>query len=124
MKSRCDGHLLLFHVRCAVRSVGLPAICKLSEMLASRALRSCSYLGVRYQSANAGKSTSAAAPMATTTEAEKERQLDFSNTREAYRSKTFLELLRHYAVFKVFSYQLLVDNNKLVSCYVYFSFIY
>lgn len=41
--------------------------------------------------------------------------LDFSNTKEAYRSKSFYELLRHYFVFKALSYQRLVDNNKTVS---------
>jgi len=86
-------------------------------MLGSRALRSCSSLGIRYQSA--GRTTSSAAPTAAArTEAVEELQLDFGNTQEAYRSKTFVELLRHYAVFKIFSYQLLVDNNKLVSYYV------
>lgn len=40
---------------------------------------------------------------------------EFGNTREAYRSKSFFELLRQYVVFKAFTYQYLVDNNKSVS---------
>lgn len=39
----------------------------------------------------------------------------FGDTREAYRSKSFSELLRHYVVFKAFSFRYLVDNNKRVS---------
>lgn len=39
----------------------------------------------------------------------------FGDTKEAYRSKTFSELLRHYAVFKTFTFKYLVDNNKSVS---------
>ena len=42
--------------------------------------------------------------------------LDFSNTREAYRSKTFGELFRHYLVYKVFSYTSVVENSQRVSC--------
>ena len=40
---------------------------------------------------------------------------DFGDSREAYRSKSFSELLRHYIVFKVFTFKPLVDNNKTVS---------
>lgn len=40
---------------------------------------------------------------------------DFEDTREAYRSKSFSELLRHYAVFKLFTITPLVNNNKQVS---------
>ena len=40
--------------------------------------------------------------------------LDFSNTREAYRSKTFGELLRHYLVYKVFAYKLVVESSQRV----------
>ena len=43
------------------------------------------------------------------------KNLDFGNTKEAYKSKTFYELLRHYVVFKALSYQRLVDRNKEVS---------
>ena len=39
----------------------------------------------------------------------------FGDTKEAYRSKSFLELLRHYVVFKSFTFNYLVDNNKAVS---------
>ena len=45
-------------------------------------------------------------------------QLDFGNTKEAYRSKTFSELLRNYVVFKIFSFKILVDNNKTVRPYL------
>ena len=41
--------------------------------------------------------------------------LDFSNTREAYRSKTLGELLRHYLVYQVFSYTSVVENSQRVS---------
>ena len=41
--------------------------------------------------------------------------LDFSNTREAYRSKTFRELLRHFLVYKVFSYTPVVENSQKVN---------
>lgn len=44
-----------------------------------------------------------------------ESHLDFGNTKEAYRSKSFSELLRHYVVFKAFTFKSLVDNNKAVS---------
>lgn len=40
--------------------------------------------------------------------------MDFGNTKEAYRSKKFSELLRHYLVLQVFSFKYLVDNNKTV----------
>lgn len=40
---------------------------------------------------------------------------DFGDTREAYRSKSFSELLRHYVVFKAFTFKSLVHNNKSVS---------
>lgn len=40
---------------------------------------------------------------------------DFGDTREAYRSKSLSEMLRHYVVFKAFTFKPLVDNNKLVS---------
>ena len=39
----------------------------------------------------------------------------FGDTKEAYRSKSFLELLRHYVVFKSFTFNYVVDNNKAVS---------
>ena len=76
-------------------------------------------LGCRSNRPGAGSATTPAATPASTTATSQDReQLDFGNTREAYKSKTFLELLRHYAVFKLFSYQVLVENNEQVSCYV------
>lgn len=41
--------------------------------------------------------------------------LDFGDTREAYRSRSFSELFRHYVVFKAFTFEYLVDHNKGVS---------
>lgn len=40
--------------------------------------------------------------------------LDFSNTVEAFRSKSMTELLRHYFVFKSFTFNTLVDNSQKV----------
>lgn len=42
--------------------------------------------------------------------------VDFENTKEAYRSKDTLELLRSLLVFKLCSYDFLVDRNKEVRC--------
>ena len=39
---------------------------------------------------------------------------DFSDTGMAYRSRTFRELLRHYFVYKLFSYESLVDSTPKV----------
>ena len=41
--------------------------------------------------------------------------LDFSNTVEAFRSKSMAELLRHYFVYKSFTFNTLVDNSQKVS---------
>ena len=41
-------------------------------------------------------------------------KLDFSNTKEAFRSKRFSELLRHYLVYRSFSFNRLVDNSQMV----------
>jgi len=41
--------------------------------------------------------------------------LDFGDTKEAFRSKSFSELFRQYVVFKAFTFKFLVDNNKTVS---------
>lgn len=49
--------------------------------------------------------------------------LDFSNTKEAYQSKSFREVLRHYVVFKSLSYDRLVDNSEKVCVYCYFLLI-
>ena len=40
---------------------------------------------------------------------------NFEDIREAYRSKSFSELLRQYVVFKAFTFKILVDKNKAVS---------
>lgn len=47
--------------------------------------------------------------------------LDFSNTKEAYRSKSFAQLLRHYLVYKVFAYTSVVENSQRVSERVVYS---
>lgn len=49
--------------------------------------------------------------------------LDFSNTKEAYQSKSFREVLRHYVVFKSLSYDRLVDSSEKVCVYCYFLLI-
>lgn len=41
--------------------------------------------------------------------------IDFDNTQEAYKSKDTLELLRSLLVFKLCSFDFLVDKNKEVS---------
>lgn len=46
--------------------------------------------------------------------------IDFEQTKEAYKSKDTLELLRSLVVFKLCSYDILVDNNKEV-CDVFFN---
>jgi len=43
-------------------------------------------------------------------------RLDFSNTEEAFRSKKFSELLRHYLVYWSFSFNKLVDSSQKVCC--------
>lgn len=54
-----------------------------------------------------GEGTAAAA-------AANEISVDFEQTREAYKSKDSLELLRSLVVFKLCSYDFLVDTNKEV----------
>lgn len=41
--------------------------------------------------------------------------IDFDNSQEAYKSKDTLELLRSLLVFKLCSFDFLVDKNKVVS---------
>lgn len=43
-------------------------------------------------------------------------RLDFSNTEEAFRSKKFSELLRHYLLYRSFSFNKLVDSSQKVCC--------
>ena len=43
-------------------------------------------------------------------------EIDFENTKEAYRSKDNIELLRSLLVFKLCTFDILVDKNKEVSC--------
>lgn len=50
-----------------------------------------------------------------TTAASHEISVDFELTREAYKSKDSLELLRSLVVFKLCSYSILVDKNKEVN---------
>lgn len=45
-----------------------------------------------------------------------EIQIDFDNTEEAYRSKGNVELLRSLLVFKLCTFDVLVDKNKEASC--------
>lgn len=55
----------------------------------------------------------------TTTAAANEISVDFDQTREAYKSKDSLELLRSLVVFKLCSYDFLVDKNKeVMRCYL------
>lgn len=57
----------------------------------------------------------------TTTTAANEISVDFDQTREAYKSKDSLELLRSLVVFKLCSYDFLVDKNKeVMRCYLTF----
>uniref|UniRef100_A0A671XU80 Proline dehydrogenase n=1 Tax=Sparus aurata TaxID=8175 RepID=A0A671XU80_SPAAU len=51
----------------------------------------------------------------TTTTAANEISVDFDQTQEAYKSKDSLELLRSLVVFKLCSYDFLVDKNKEVN---------
>ena len=45
---------------------------------------------------------------------EKRPRLDFSNTAEAFHSKSTAELLRHYLVYKSLTFNSLVDNSQKV----------
>lgn len=55
----------------------------------------------------------------TTTAAANEISVDFDQTREAFKSKDSLELLRSLVVFKLCSYDFLVDKNKeVMRCYL------
>lgn len=49
--------------------------------------------------------------------AAKASTVDFSNTREAYQSKSVRQLLRHYLVYRIFAYTRIVDNSEKVSCH-------
>ena len=42
------------------------------------------------------------------------RPLDFSDTKEAFKSVSTRELWQHYLVFKIFSYEWLVDRSQEV----------
>ena len=57
----------------------------------------------------------------TTTAAANEISVDFEQTQEAYKSKDSLELLRSLVVFKLCSYDFLVDKNKEVMrrCFIF-----
>ena len=44
-----------------------------------------------------------------------DNRIDFSNIQKAFRSKTTGELARHYLVYKLFSYDVLVNNSNTVS---------
>ena len=44
-------------------------------------------------------------------------EIDFENTKEAYRSKSNVELLRSLLVFKLCTFDILVDKNKEVSLF-------
>ena len=46
-------------------------------------------------------------------------EIDFENTKEAYRSKDNIELLRSLLVFKLCTFDILVDKNKEVSCLLF-----
>lgn len=50
--------------------------------------------------------------------------IDFDNTQEAYKSKDTLELLRSLLVFKLCTFDFLVDKNKEVSLSCWKFFIY
>lgn len=39
-------------------------------------------------------------------------ELDFNNTKEAFRSKSFREVLRHWIVFKMLSFDTLVEHSQ------------
>uniref|UniRef100_A0A8C4GQE6 Proline dehydrogenase n=1 Tax=Dicentrarchus labrax TaxID=13489 RepID=A0A8C4GQE6_DICLA len=73
--------------------------------------------GARHDSARSecpGQPGSGGGRGGTTTATANEISVDFDQTREAYKSKDSLELLRSLVVFKLCSYDFLVDKNKEV----------
>uniref|UniRef100_A0A8C4EYV0 Proline dehydrogenase n=1 Tax=Dicentrarchus labrax TaxID=13489 RepID=A0A8C4EYV0_DICLA len=71
--------------------------------------------GARHDSARSecpGQPGSGGGRGGTTTATANEISVDFDQTREAYKSKDSLELLRSLVVFKLCSYDFLVDKNK------------
>ena len=128
---------LMFHVRTVPALSRAGADFPFKRLLSSRRLRSTvtststsatqaepqdDVSGARYDSA---RSEFAGQPgrgrRDGTTTAANEISVDFDQTQEAYKSKDSLELLRSLVVFKLCSYDFLVDKNKEVMgrCFIF-----
>ncbi|XP_049434489.1 proline dehydrogenase 1, mitochondrial [Epinephelus fuscoguttatus] len=124
----------MFHVRAVPALTRAGADTSFKRLLCSRRLRSTvtstpatqaepredvsSRGGARHDSANSGfpgqpgSGGRDSTTNTTSTAAANEISVDFDQTQEAYKSKDSLELLRSLVVFKLCSYDLLVDKNK------------
>ncbi|XP_049906063.1 proline dehydrogenase 1, mitochondrial [Epinephelus moara] len=124
----------MFHVRAVPALTRAGADTSFKRLLCSRRLRSTvtstpatqtepredvsSRGGARHDSAHSefpgqpGNGGRNSTTNTTSTAAANEISVDFDQTQEAYKSKDSLELLRSLVVFKLCSYDLLVDKNK------------
>lgn len=122
----------MFHVKTVPALTRAGADIPFKRLLSSRRLRSSTSAtqtepqddGAQHDSVNMefpGQPGRGGRDGTTTTAAANEVSVDFDQAQGAYKSKDSLELLRSLVVFKLCSYDFLVDKNKevtLLRCYL------
>lgn len=117
ISKKAAGDLCLFYAHCQYKSLDLMSLRKTLPAFAL-ATRDRSFV----ISTHHGYQRSVQALHSTKTNTQEEHvsfsnniSIDFEQTKEAYKSKDTLELLRSLVVFKLCTYDILVDKNKEVS---------
>ena len=93
---------------------GVEILCRRLNVLSNRRLRS-TVASARTDRGNVNATEDVAQSQFSQPKSSSKIVVDFEQTQEAYKSKDSLELLRSLVVFKLCTYDILVDKNKEVT---------